>query len=238
MWHETTEGIHGVIEEYFSQLFTSSNVDGKLSDREVVQQVSSTDNETLIAPITPKELKDAVFSMHPDKSPGPDGFNPTFFQAFWNVVGRDVIKFCQEFLTTGQLPEQVNHSLVCLIPKVKTPQTVADLRPISLCNVLVRILSKVMSNRLKLCLNSIVSDKQSAFIEGRLLTDNAMLAFEINHYMKRRTQGKQGLAALKVDISKTYDRLEWSFIHNMMRKLGFHKLWMDRVMTFIRFCIV
>lgn len=207
IWQETPEAIHGVVEEYFSQLFTSSNVDGNLSDREDIQKISETENEELIAPITAEEVKTAVFSMHPDKFPGPDGFNPAFFQSFWNVVGMDVIRFCQDYMNTGRLPEGVNHSLVCLIPKVKTPQTVADLRPISLCNVLVRILSKVMSNRLKLCLNSIVSDKQSAFIEGRLLTDNAMLAFEINHYMKRHTQGKNGLAALKVDISKAYDRL-------------------------------
>ena len=77
-----------------------------------MQQVSDIDNENLIAPITHKEVKDAVFSMHPDKSPGPDGFNPAFFQSFWNVVGMDVIKFCQYFLSTGRLPEGVNHSLV------------------------------------------------------------------------------------------------------------------------------
>lgn len=65
----------------------------------------------------------------------------------------------------------------------------SDLRPISLCNVLVRILSKVMSNRLTMCLGLIISDRQSAFIERYLLTDNAMLAFEVNHYMKRKTQG-------------------------------------------------
>ncbi|XP_074378461.1 uncharacterized protein LOC141719998 [Apium graveolens] len=208
VWQESTEGIHGAIEGHFSQLFESTNIDGKLTERETVQQISDIENEDLIAPITVEEVKNTVFSMHPDKSPGPDGFNPAFFRSFWSVVGVDVVRFCQVFMTTGTLREGVNHSLVCLIPKVKTPQTCADLRPISLCNVLARILSKVLSNRLKQCLKSIVSDKQSAFIEGRLLTDNAMLAFEINHYMKRRTQGKNGLAALKIDISKAYDRLE------------------------------
>lgn len=79
---------------------------------------------------------------------------------------------------------------------------------ISLCNVLLRILSKVMTNRLKPCLGSIISEKQSAFIEGRLLTDNALIAFEINHFMRRKTQGKNGIAGLKIDISKAYDRLK------------------------------
>lgn len=84
----------------------------------------------------------------------------------------------------------------------------ADLSPVSLCNVLMRILSKVTTNRLKPCLKCIVSENQSAFIEGRLLTDNVLIAFEINHYIHRRTQGKNGVAGLKIDISKAYDRLE------------------------------
>lgn len=117
---------------------------------------------------------------------------------------------------------------------MKVPQTMADIRTISLCNVLVRILSKVMNNRFKSCLNTIISDKQSAFIEGRLLTDNAMVAFELNHYMKRKTHGGNGVTSLKIDISKAYDRLEWDFIQNMMLKFGFHSLWIDRVMKFIR----
>lgn len=144
--------------------------------------------------------------MHPDKASGPDGLNPAFFQSFWSVVGQDVVLFCWRFMNTRELPDEVNRSLVCLIPKVKVPQMMGELRPISLCNILVRILSKVMSNRLKKCLNSIISDKQSAFIEGRLLTDNALRAFEINHYMKRR-QGQKGITGLKIDVSKAYDRL-------------------------------
>lgn len=87
--------------------------------------------------------------MHPDKSSGPDGFNPAFYQEFWDIVQVDVVNFCRKFMETGCLAEGVNDALVCLIPKVKKPQTMGDLRPISLCNVLVRILSKVLSNRLK-----------------------------------------------------------------------------------------
>lgn len=75
-----------------------------------------------------------------------------------------------------------------------------ELRLISLCNILIRILSKFMANRLKPCLGGIISDKQSAFIEGRLLTDNALIAFEVNHYMKWQTQGRNGITGLKIDI--------------------------------------
>lgn len=111
-------------------------------------------------------------------------------------------------MNTGEFPEGVNYTLVCLIPKLRVPQTVADLCPISLCNVLVRILSKVLSNRLKECLDSIISGQQSAFIQGRLLMDNALIEFKVNHSMRRHTQGKTGLIGLKIEISKAYDRLE------------------------------
>lgn len=146
---------------------------------------------------------------------------------------QDVVSFCQNFMHTGELHEEVNEAMVCLIPKFKEPKSMGDLRPILLCNVLLRILSKVMANRLKKCLGSIISDKQSAFLEGRLLTDHALITFEINHFMKRKTQGKKGVVGLKIDISKAYDRLEWSFIRNVMLKFGFCDLWIDRIMKFI-----
>lgn len=133
----------------------------------------------------------------------------------------------------GELPNGINRTLVCLIPKVKQPKEMSDLRPISLCNVLMRVLSKVMANKLKPCLPLIISDKQSAFIEGRLLTDNALIVFELNHYIKWRTQGRKGVASLKIDASKAYDRLEWGFIANMPSKFGFNQVWIDRVMSCI-----
>lgn len=231
-WCETGEQIQAVIENYFSTLFTATSLNGQLSQREEVGQVSLQDNMDLVLDVTEEEVRVAVFAMHPEKSPGIDGFNPAFYQVFWNIVKHDVIQFCQRFMNTRELPDGVNQTLVCLIPKIKNPQTMADLRPISLCNVLMRILSKVLSNRLKACLGSIISDKQSAFIEGRLLTD-ALVAFEVNHYMRRKNQGKYGVAGLKIDISKAYDRLEWGFIKNMMTKFGFQQQWIDRVMKLI-----
>lgn len=214
-------------------MFTAQSLDGKLSDREMVQRISARENEALLAEVTPEEVKDAAFSMHPDKAPGPDGLNPGFFQTYWNIVGRDVFLFCKDYMSSGEILKVANHAVVRLIPKTKVPQNMTELRPISLCNVIVRILSKVLVNRLKPCLGSVISEMQSAFVEGRLLTDNALIAFEVNHYMKRRTQGKRGLAGLKIDISKAYDRLEWGFIKNMMLKFGFHEIWIDRIITFI-----
>lgn len=185
-------------------------------------------------PVNEMEVKTAMFAMHYDKSPGIDGLNPEFFQSYWDVVGNDVTVFCQRFFETGELPEGVNRTLVCLIPKVKQPKQMSEVRPVSLCNVLIRIISKIMANRLKPCLNSIISDKQSAFIEGRLLTDNAMIASEINHYIKRKMRRIDGVAGLKVDVSKAYDRLEWGFLEQMLNRFGFPSIWIQRVMQCVQ----
>lgn len=233
IWQETPEEVQQVIEKYFEDLFTASKFDGQLSEREKVKQVTENDNVELLMPVTNDEVKEDVFAMHPDKACGPDGLNPTFFQVFWSIIEKDVVHFFRDFMQAGELPEGVNEAVVFLIPKDKEPKSMGDLRPISLCNVLVRILPKVIANRMKKCLGSIISDKQSAFLEGKLLTDNALIAFEINHYMKRKTQGKEGLAGLKIDISKAYDRLEWVFIHSMMIKFGFSDVWIERLMKFI-----
>lgn len=97
----------------------------------------------------------------------------------------------------------------------------ADMRPISLCNVVYKIISKVLSNRLKSMLGGLISETQSAFIPGRLITDNIMVSYEVMHFMKRKTKGKEGWMALKLDMSKTYDHVEWSFLRRMLRQMGF-----------------
>lgn len=203
-------------------------------DGEKVPRVSDEQNKELLEPVTGEEVKNTVFGMHPHKSPGHDGFNPAFFLTYWSIVGKDVIEFCRHFFDTGELPTCINYRVVFLIPKVIKPQQMQDLRPISPCNVLMRVLSKVMANRLKQCLNTIISDKQSAFVEGRLLTDSALIAYKMNHYIRRKTQGKNGCVGLKIDVSQAYDRLEWNFIENMMVRFGFNQRWIDRIMGCVK----
>lgn len=234
IWKETDEEIREVIVNYFDNLFCASPTNGQLSDRERVQRVTAKQNENLVAPVTNEEVKRAAFTMHKEKAPGLDGLNPGFFQAYWHIVGGDVIMFCRNFFETRELLRGVNNTLICLITKVKHPKQMTDLRTISLCNVLMPILSKVMANRLRPCLKDIISDKQSVFIEGRLLTDNALIAYEVNHYIKRKTQGKSGVVGLKIDVSKAYDRLEWKFIEKMIEKFGFQSKWVNRFMKCIR----
>ena len=101
------------------------------------------------------------------------------------------------------------------------PERLKDLRPISLCNVVYRIASQVLSNRLKVILPEIISQNQSAFVFGRLITDNVLIAYEMNHFMQNKRSGEDGYAALKLDMSKAYDRVEWCFLAQMMKKMAF-----------------
>lgn len=177
--------------------------------------------------VSVEEVRAALFQMHPDKSPGPDGFGPGFFQHFWDVIGSEVTMFCRRFIESARLPERANDTFVVLIPKKPNPESMKDLRPIALCNVLYKVAAKVCANRLKPMLEGLISSAQSAFIPGRLITDNIMLAYEAHHFLKRKTQGREGVAALKVDMSKAYDRVEWRFLRAVMIKMGFSMKWVD-----------
>lgn len=145
--------------------------------------------------------------MHPDKAPGPDGYNPAFFQRFWHTMENKVFENCLEWLKRGVFPESLNDTVITLIPKCNNPTTMKDLRPISLCNVLYRIISKVLANRFKKVLSHMISDSHAAFVAGRSITDNVIAAFEVIHYMKRKNRGNKRDVALKIDINKAYDRI-------------------------------
>ena len=128
--------------------------------------------------------------MHPDKASGPDGLNPAFFQHFWRLLGEEVFKCCYQWLDEGIFPAEVNDTTLVLIPKKDNVDDPKDLRPIALCNVLYKILSKVLANRLQKILPNIISEEQSAFVSGHNITDNILVAFEILHYMKRKHSGQ------------------------------------------------
>ena len=146
--------------------------------------------------------------MAPLTAPGPDGMSPIFYKSFWHIVGEDVRTMVLQVLNLGVVPESLNSTFIALIPKVKQPRKVFDFRPISLCNVVYKLISKVLVNRLKIFLANAIPESRSAFLSERLISDNVLVAFETFHYLKRKTQGKLGYMALKLNMSKAYDRVE------------------------------
>lgn len=128
---------------------------------------------------------------------------------------------CLDILNNNADISSLNHTLIVLIPKVKSPETPKDFKPISLCNVICRVISKAIANRLKTLLDRIIFPYQSAFIPNRLITNNAMITFETFHFMRKKKTGRKGFLALKLDMSNAYDRVEWVFLRDMCIKLGF-----------------
>lgn len=136
-----------------------------------------------------------------------------------------------EALNEGRDMNPLNYTFITLIPKSQNPKKMEEFRPISLCNVVYKIIAKAMANRLKEVLKVIISPTESAFVPWGLITDNIVIGFECIHAVNNRNKGREGLMALKLDMSKAYDRVEWCFLRSMMISLGFSDRWIKRVMN-------
>ena len=118
----------------------------------------------------------------------------------------------------------INRTNVTLIPKINSPSRLSDFRPISLCNVVYKLVSKILANRIKNILPQIITENQSAFLSERLITDNVLVAFELMHYLKHKKEGKDNFMVVKLDMSKAYNSVEWGFIEKVMEKMAFMKI--------------
>ena len=122
--------------------------------------------------------------MAPLTAPGPDGMSPIFYKSFWHIVGEDVTAVVLKVLNSSVVLESLNSTFIALISKVEQPRKVSDFHPISLCNVIYKLISKVLVNRLKIFLAKAIPESQSSFLSRRLISDNVLVAFEMLHYLK------------------------------------------------------
>ena len=198
------------------------------------QMVTEGMAHSLTRPYTEEEVKTALFQMHLSKPPGPDGMSPFFFQKFWHIVGHDVTVVVLSVLHSGRYLRKMNYTHIVLIPKKEDPEYFTDFRPISLGNVVSQIISKVLANWIKPILPNIISDSQSAFVPGRIITNNTTVAFEMIHHMRNMRNGRKGHMVVKFDISKAYDRVEWEFPQRIMLKIGLLEQWVNLAMETMR----
>uniref|UniRef100_A0A803QFF3 Reverse transcriptase domain-containing protein n=1 Tax=Cannabis sativa TaxID=3483 RepID=A0A803QFF3_CANSA len=197
-----------VICSFYEELFTATGTDAAALEQilhTVPRTVTDEMNQLLLRPFSDKDVLDALRSMSPDKSPG-------------------------RVLNEGHDMSSLNKSVITLIPKIKSPKAMGDYRPISLCNVIYKLISKVLVMRFKDVLPSVISENQSAFLLNRLITDNILVAFELVHHLKHKKQGSKGYSALKLDMSKAFDRVEWDYLSAIMAKMGFANHWISLIM--------
>lgn len=154
-----------------------------------------------------KEIKTAMFTIADDKSPGLDRFNAEFFTRHWEVIGTSVVDAVYIFFSTGHLLKEWNHTLLVLIPKISPPVEVNNLRPISLCNVLYKCITKCMVNRMKSLLPSLIAGNHTTFVPERQMNDNIFISHELTHFINKQCIGNRHLATLKLDMNKAYDRV-------------------------------
>ncbi|KAA3459484.1 reverse transcriptase [Gossypium australe] len=193
------------------------------------------DNQFLMAPYTKEEIREATFGMGPTKASGEDGFLVIFYQQCWHIVKDEVNSFCLQVLNKGRDFKQVNSTHIVLIPKIANLTNMKQFRPISLCNVIYKIMAKAIANRLRGVIKKCIDAAQSAFVPGRLITDNILLAYEILHTLKQKRMGRKGFMAVKLDMSKAYDRVEWNFVKEIMIRMGFANGWIETILECIIF---
>jgi hypothetical protein len=235
VWREGTAYLNPMISDYFSGLFSTEvyDIDPTLLQK-VYPRVTANMNDSLRRPYTAEDVRKALFSIGDMKAPGTDGLHAIFFKKCWHIVGEVLTQEVLQAINDKVSPVGWNDTVIVLIPKVETPESISHYRPISLCNVLYKVISKMIVVRIKHILDEVISPVQSAFVPGRMITDNILVAYESLHTMKNKKNGKEGYCAVKLDMHKAYDRVEWIFLERMLMQLGFHPEVVELLMACVK----
>jgi hypothetical protein len=188
------------------------------------------ENMGLILPFSMEEIETVVMESDSNKSPGPDGFNFAFIKALWSLIKGEIRIMFDQFHGIGTIPMSFTSYFVVLIPKVNSPFTLGDFRPISLLGCMYKIIAKVLTARLARVMDRLVAHTQSAFLKGRHLVDSVLVVNEVVDLVKRT--GRSCLI-FKVDFEKAYDSVDWGFLEYMLDRFGFCSKWKD----WIRACV-
>ncbi|KAK8942463.1 hypothetical protein KSP39_PZI008699 [Platanthera zijinensis] len=188
--------------------------------------------QILLSPITETEIKGAVFSFGRNKAPGFDGVTHSFFTHFWSFTTPDLMAAIYEFFSTGIMDKNWKDTIVMLIPKCAHPNKPEHYRPISLCSSIYKVAAKIIANRIKPLLGGLISVEQAAFVPSRLLSDHCIIAQELIHRL-HTTESRNGYMAIKLDMEKAFDRIQWSFVRRVLQAFNFPPFWIKLIMECI-----
>ncbi|XP_071920627.1 uncharacterized protein [Coffea arabica] len=231
-WVEDIQDIKRSAVDFFASLLASEQHGWQAPGFPfTLPHLAAADNAMLSAPPDVEELKGVVFALQADSAPGPDGFGAGFYQACWDIIKSDLLDAVQAFFQGLRLPRSFTSTSILLLPKVTGASQWKDFRPISLCNVCSKIISKIVSDRLGRVLPALVDPWQTGFVPGRGITDNILLTQELVADLDRRLRHPNLM--LKLDMEKAYDRVEWSFLLFMLRKFGFEEQVVDIIFRLV-----
>ncbi|XP_039119691.1 uncharacterized protein LOC120255989 [Dioscorea cayenensis subsp. rotundata] len=230
------EQIEQVFLDHFSTLWNSAD---SRSTEQVLEAIPpdlptlTYDQQTFLSKtVTKDEIYATLLSLPVGKSPGPDGMNVEFYKFFWNDLEKHLVPAILYFFEKVVMPGAWGRTYITLIPKREHPKFVSDFRPISLCNVAYKIVTKILANRLKNVIACLVGKEQCGFVPGRSPVDNIIAVQEMIHTINQdRTTPPRMI--LKVDIEKAYDTINWNIIYATLIKMNFPSIWI----SYIRACL-
>ncbi|CAL1403188.1 unnamed protein product [Linum trigynum] len=231
-----TDGMAGIAERFYRELL--GKCDPEVAPPEVdkiksilLKRLLLEQSDELCSPVTAEEVKATLFGFDGEKAPGPDGFPACFFKVAWNVIGGEVTAAILYCFRVSEIPISVNATLLALIPKIRSPEEMKFRRPISCCNILYKCMAKILAVRLSSVMPCIISESQTAFVKGRIIGENILLAHELVQKYGRKNISPRSL--VKVDLMKAFDSVDWGFLFNTLQAMGIP----DRFLQWLRMCV-
>ncbi|GAB2272053.1 hypothetical protein Dimus_038968 [Dionaea muscipula] len=217
---------------FFSSLLSVASRVTRLRDDQILplirRSVPQDQVSGLTAPVSAEEVRATFFALGRHKAPGPDGYSVEFFRSSWSDVGLDVTRAVMDFFDHARLLREANGTILSLIPKVTGPTRLTDFKPISCCNTVYKYISRIIVTRVRVVLPGLIGSEQSAFVRGRRIGDSILVAHELlcGYHLDRSPPR----CAIKIDIMKAYDSIEWDFLRIVLAGFGFPSWLVQRIM--------
>lgn len=218
--HTTKESV--IFNAFKERLGTSTPHNMEFNLNDIIKKIDGL--QDLMVPFTREEIDKVIKEMPADRAPSPDGFTGVFLKSCWHIIKEDFYKLCDQFVEGTLNLESINDGFITLIPKINSPTSVNDFRPITLLNCCLKVITKLLANRLQKLILKIIHRNQYSFLKGRSIQDFLVWAYE---YIYQCQSSKQKIVLLKLDFAKAFDTTEHEAMLDIMKSMGFNDRWLQ-----------